>query len=283
MGRRLAGRCALSPKSASLLVDWLAARNVRGPSDERAAAAEQQRAGERKLAQATTGMSPVLAKAFRAGPQPFKTALEREIPDKSGQIVAWLRVLGTSNDSWSELDGIDHAADEALKQYDAATLAPAVSAALLGQDRQLRRGAARLWMSWQSPLKDWQPSNAAELHSIVLQVQQDAHYYPLRMEALKHLNAWQAELPAEEIDRRLSAGLHDPAPQVLPPGHADCRPNAAQGLPPRTNRSDRRKNRCLLNPWQMFQSGKRPMCRQALGMSPKAARTQKSPRSRSAG
>jgi len=208
------GDAALASKSAPALVDWLAARNVRGPSEQRAAEIELAQAGARKLTQAMTGMSPPLAEAFAAGPARFQAALARAIPDKKNQAAVWLRVLGMSNGSWSELDGIEQAAEDALKNFDAATLVSAASAALVGEDRQFRRGAARLWMSWQSSLENWKPSNVAELHRVVLQVQQQAYYYPLRMQALSYLAAWKEELPAEEVDRRLSAGLHDAAPQV---------------------------------------------------------------------
>jgi hypothetical protein len=69
-------------------------------------------------------------------------------------------------------------------------------------------------LSWQSPIEDWKPSNRGELRRIVLQVEQEARYYPLRMEALKDLAAWKEELREEEVARMLTAGLHDPTPQV---------------------------------------------------------------------
>lgn len=208
------GDAALSPQSASFLVDWLAARNVGGPSNDREKLANQEQATQRKISQATAGLSPSLAKAFAAGPQAFNAALTREIPDKKAQIKLWLQILGTSNDSWSQSDSIDHAAEEALKSYDQKNLQSAVENALAGQDRQLKRGAARLWMSWQSPLEEWQPENIAQLHRIVIQVQQEAQYYPLRMEALQNLASWHQEFTPDNLALSLENGLTDPAPQV---------------------------------------------------------------------
>ena len=208
------GDAALSAKSVEFLIEWLADRNVTGPLKERKAAAEQAQAGRRKIALATTGMSPTLAKALQTAPESFVTALKKELPDKGAQVEVLLRVFGTSNDSWSSLEAIEQLADEQLKHYDADTLKRVVEKALLGQDRQLRRGAARLWDSWQSPLEKWTPPNVAQLHRIVLQVQQEARYYPLRMQALTHLRAWKSELTEDEFTNRLMAGLHDPAPQV---------------------------------------------------------------------
>jgi Leucine-rich repeat (LRR) protein len=208
------GDAALSPESAAFIVDWLARRNVRGPTEERQAQREQELARERKLAQATTGMSESLAKAFRVGPEEFKTALEMEMPEKNDQVKVLLRIYGTSNDSWTSLDFVEQLADEALEEFGTMTLAPVVEKALLGDDRQLRRGAARLWRSGRSTLEDWAPANSDQLHRIVLTVERESRYYPLRMEALEDLAAWKDELSVEEIDRHLVAALHDPAPQV---------------------------------------------------------------------
>jgi hypothetical protein len=63
-------------------------------------------------------------------------------------------------------------------------------------------------------LETWAPPNAARLHGIVLLVEQEARYYPLRMSALDDVASWKAELSREELDRRLAAGLHDPAAPV---------------------------------------------------------------------
>jgi hypothetical protein len=208
------GDAALSRQSADFLVEWMANHNVTGPLKERQAKEEEQKANERKIAQATIGMSPALARTFRASPQKFAAAMKKEIPDKEQQIQTLLRVYGTSNDSWTMLDWVEQLADESLKTYDTTVLASAVEKALLGDDRQLRRGAARFWESSRSPLEKWSPANAAQLHRIVLSIQQESRYYPLRMEALDNLKKWQADLSASEFSSLLSAGLHDPAPQV---------------------------------------------------------------------
>jgi hypothetical protein len=208
------GDAALTAKSSSFLVRWLADRNVKGPLEEREEAAERVRASDRKTAQAISGMPPALAKAFLAGNDEFKAALARELPDKKEQAMVCLQVFGTSNDSWTMLESLEQRADALLGGYNIAVLAAAAEEALLGRDRQARRGAARLWMSYRSPLDDWKPSNIAELRRIVVQVEQEARYYPLRMDAVSHLATWKESFAAEEIDRRLRAGLHDPAPQV---------------------------------------------------------------------
>ena len=208
------GDAALTPQSVDFLIEWLANRNVTGPRKEREAAADEAKAGERKIVQATIGMSPSLAKAFRLGAPQFATALKKELPDKLAQVEVLLRVFGTSNDSWSTLDPIEQLAEDQLKGHDTKTLAAAVEKGLTGKDRQLRRGAARFWESWHSPVEEWNPPNIAELHRIVLQIQQEAHYYPSRMSALDGLARWKNELSDDDFAQRLSAGLHDPAPQV---------------------------------------------------------------------
>lgn len=208
------GDAALAPQSADFLIHWLADRNVTGPLKERQAEEERQRAAERKIVQATTGMPERLAEAFRSGPEKFQAALVREHPDQVAQVEVWLRVFGTSNASWSVLETVEQWADAALREYDQQTLAAAVQKALTGSNRQLRRGAARLWMSWRSPLSEWTPPEIARLHSSVLTVQQEARYYPLRISALDSLAEWKQELSEEEFDRRLAAGLHDPAAPV---------------------------------------------------------------------
>ena len=208
------GDAALTPQSADFLVEWLANHDVTGPLKQRQAKAEEVKAGERKIAQATVAMSPSLAAVFRKSPQTFAAALKKELPDKGARVEVLLRVFGTSNDSWSQLEDIERLADEQLRTYDAEILGAAIEKALLGNDRQLRRGAARFWESWQSPLEKWNPQNVAQLHRIVLLIQQEARYYPLRMEALDNLRSWKSDVSEDEFARRLSAGLHDSIPQV---------------------------------------------------------------------
>lgn len=208
------GDAALTPQSATALVEWLANHNVSGPADERRAQDEEAQAAQRRIKRATSGMSKTLATAFRSSPDAFVAALEREFPAKRAQVEVWLRIFGTSNDSWSSLRSIEQLAEENLRTYDMDVLTSAVERSLLGDDRQQTRGAARFWMSWRSPLENWNPSNIAELHQIVLKVQREARYYPTRMAALSSLREWKSELSEQEFDRYLSAGLHDPAPQV---------------------------------------------------------------------
>jgi hypothetical protein len=153
-------------------------------------------------------------KAFAADANRFKAALLKEIPEKADQAAVWMRIYGTSNGSWSQLEYVEQLASEQLGAFEPKVLENAAEKALLGKDRQLRRGAARLWQSWRSPLAEWKPAKSAELHRIVVQIQQEARYYPLRMEALDHLAAWNKDFSPDELGRCLAAGLHDPEPQV---------------------------------------------------------------------
>jgi hypothetical protein len=204
----------LSQTSSEFLIDWLAKRDVKGPLEAVRAAEESGRAALRRFEQARAGMSPTLADSFQQGPEKFAAQLSKELPDKAAQVQVLLKIFGASNDSWSMLGPIEQFADKQLRTYDENVLAKAAEAALQGDDRQTRRGAARLWRLWRSPLEQWKPANAAELHRIVILVQQEARYYPLRMDAADSLRRWRKELSNEEFDARLAAALCDPAPQV---------------------------------------------------------------------
>jgi len=214
------GDGSLTSESARFLVKWLADHKVEGPQKAIERQKEQQRAAERKMTRATRGLSPTLQAAFRDarqssdGDSDFAATLRKECPEPVDQVGVLFTLLGASNDSWTSLEWMEQVADRLLREYDEETLSRAAVAALHGTDRQRRRGAARYWKSWNSPLEEWQPENVGELRRIVLTVQQEARYYPTRQAALKNLENWREELSAEEFAERLDAGLRDPEPSV---------------------------------------------------------------------
>lgn len=136
------------------------------------------------------------------------------MPETRDQIRALLHFAGGPNDSWSSFTGVEINVDSALKAYDKDELAGPVEEALLGDNRLIRRGAARLWLGWRSPLADWKPEKLSELQSACLTVMQEARYYPTRQRAQSKLQQWASNLPDEEVERRLQQGLHDPHPSV---------------------------------------------------------------------
>jgi len=214
------GDGAMTADSARFLVKWLADHKVEGPKKQIEQQKEQQRATERRMSRAAKGLSPTVQAAFRgarqssSGKSDFVKALRKECPEPMDQVGVLLALLGASNDSWTSLRWIEQLADGLLDTYDKDTLSRATETALRGTDRRRRRGAARYWKSWHSPLEDWEPEKAVELRRLVLTVQQEARYYPTRQAGLKNLEKWREELSAEEFAERLEAGLHDPHPGV---------------------------------------------------------------------
>lgn len=208
------GDGTLSAGSAEFLIRWLADHNVPGPLRERERAQEQAGQEQRKLAQAVSGFPAALVEEFRTGARNFSAVLKKLKPEPTDQIAVYLHILGTSNGSWSSTDSVEHFAESNLKEYETPALEKAVEAALLGVDRQTRRGAARFWIGWQSPLEKWAPAKPGRLYSIVLTMQQESRFNPLRVQALDHLGSWRDDLPPGEFDTRLAAGLRDPDVQV---------------------------------------------------------------------
>ena len=204
----------LTPASAEFLIAWLTERNVSGPQRQREAEAERARVWQRRLARASGGLSPELAKALAKGTAAFGNALEQEIREPARRVAVLLRLYGASNDSWTSLDGIDQTADDLLKKYPVEVLAAEVERALSSDDRQSRRGAARFWRSSRSPLEDWKPRELAPLYLAVLTVQQEARFVNTRIYAMQNLKRFSYALSTEEVDRRLAAGLYDPDQQV---------------------------------------------------------------------
>jgi hypothetical protein len=216
----------LAPANAAALLDWLAARGVTGPRDEEREAKAREEGFQRKSARATAGWSSKLRECFEqdgkaASQNPgtykahfFPATLSAELPVAADRIRLLLRILGADTGSWSGLDWQEVTADQLLRAYDRGELETACRAALLGTDRQLRRGAARFWDGWQSPLEHWQAGREPALRSALLSVLQEAQSPDLRQRAISLLASCWAELPVNERDTGLRAGLQDPSEPV---------------------------------------------------------------------
>ncbi len=238
------GDAALEPRNAAVLVDWLAAHGVTGPRDEIRASTRREEEESRKTERMTAGMSQQTKAAFmgaRTGwvsftpstsvgadgespvptsdgaaepPHPFAVALVAEQPDESRRILTLLAMFGTDNGSWSQLGWQEQIVEELLNGYCEKALQNAVEAALTGEDRRARRGAARFWTASRSRLGSWRPPGEAALRGAVLDVMMQARYAPLRQRAAELLAAWSKRIGASEAERRLALLLRDPASAV---------------------------------------------------------------------
>ena len=217
------GDGVLPPEKVTELLDWLAEKGVPGPRNEVRADQARQEAFQRKSARATAGWSPKLRDSFEqdgraAGQNPsnykarfFPPVLASEFPARPDRIRVLLRVLGADTGSWSGLDPQEVLAEDLLRTYERGELETVCKDAILGMDRPLRRGAARVWDSWRSPLENWQSGRDPAVRSALLSVLQEAQSPELRQRAVERLTSWWAELPVSERDRRLRAALHDPS------------------------------------------------------------------------
>jgi hypothetical protein len=219
------GDGALAPANVRVLLDRLAERGVRGPRDEELARQAREDAFQRKSARATAGWSSKLRQSFEQDgevasqdpgyePRFFPAVLSSEIPAPADRIRVLLRILGADTGSWSGLDWQEVMAEKLLGTYGRGELEDVCRAALLGTDRQLRRGAARLWDGWQSPLEHWQGGHDPALRSTLLSVLQEGQSPDLRQRAVCLLASWWAELPVAERDSRLRTALQDPSEPV---------------------------------------------------------------------
>jgi hypothetical protein len=204
----------LTESSAAFLRAWLGERGVLGPNREHEAELERQRAWERRVAAVGEAVPLPLRQALTRGTEPFGAALKKELPDKAEQVTVLLRILGVSNGSWTTLDSLDHTAEQLLRGFARDELTGAVQRALSGDDRRLRRGAARFWVAFRSPIKDWCPPDPGPYYAAVLDVQRQSRYRDTRMRGLQNLVSWHGELPPGRADELLQAGLRDPDPQV---------------------------------------------------------------------
>jgi hypothetical protein len=212
----------LADANATAVVEWLARRGVTGPKDEISETQARVAASQRKTERAVVGMSQRLRKAFEqdggAAETPryqlFPPLFASEFPAPRDRIRILLQILGADVGSWSGLAWQEQVADHLLRGYSRGALEEACKMALLGDDRQVRRGAARFWISWQSPLETWPAGRAPALRSALLTVLQESRSPDLRQRAQSLVLAWWGELPAAERERRLQAGLHDPSEPV---------------------------------------------------------------------
>jgi len=216
----------LPSEKTTALIDWLARRGVTGPRDEEQADKARADVYDRRTARATSGMSARLRDALEqdAGivahtaampKQPlFPGALVRELPVAADRIRLLLRIYGASNDWHGGLGPEDQIVEHLLARYPLRRLAPICEAALLDNDRQVRRGAARLWYSSRSSLTRWRPTDPLKVRSAVLAVLQESRSPADRQNALLLLRAYWKEMPAPEREQRLQAGLRDPGGAV---------------------------------------------------------------------
>ena len=207
------------------LVDWLARHGVTAPRDELREARAGLEAYRRKRARAAATMSLRLRAAFESEAEAahrwpadeswpaFRKALAADVPRAADRIAMLLRVMGAEMGSWNGLDGVDTVADGLLRTHAPAQLARACAAALRSEDRQLRRGAARFWDTWESPVPR-RVVGDPDLRSAVLTVFQESRSPDVRQRAQRLVLEWWDRLPSDERDRRLLAGLHDPSPGV---------------------------------------------------------------------
>jgi hypothetical protein len=219
------GDGSLAPANVPAVLDWLAERGVAGPRDEDREGQAREDAFQRKSARATAGWNAKLREAFeRDGsvasqnpshdPRVFSAVLASEVPAAADRIRLLLRILGADTGSWSGLDWQEVIAERLLGRFSRGALEAACRAALLGADRELRRGAARFWDGWQSPLEHWQGGREPALRSALLSVLQEGQSPDLRARAVSLLASWWAELPVAERDDRLRAALQDSSEPV---------------------------------------------------------------------
>jgi hypothetical protein len=207
------GDAMLPRESVEKINQWLKQQGVDALQQELDFRKQQAMQASRAVERAVRGLPTELQVALRTG-NGFAERLKEVCPSQQQQVDALLLVHGSSNDSWTSLGWIEQMAEDLLKQFPASVLQAQTRTALLGQDRQRRRGAARLWMSWESPLENWHPDDAAQLRVIVVAVEQEARYAPLRQQAMTHLVSWKSAFNQDQLLRRLQMGLHDPEPQV---------------------------------------------------------------------
>lgn len=201
----------LNSNSANNLTSWLSDCGIRDPLEylhKLKAQKSPQEKLEQRISSAAKIIPDTLSKALMDREE-FQKRLLAKFNSSHDQINILLTILGLSNNSWSHIDFIDGLANSLLHTYDKEILKITIRKCLLGKDRLKRRGAARFWEGWKSPLENWNPPDVAKLHSIVLTVQQESRYYPLRQSALSNLYMWASELTDDEVSKRINFGLYD--------------------------------------------------------------------------
>jgi hypothetical protein len=198
------------------LCAWLAEQGAAQPLADLRAAELCERVRVRKRALATRGFSGALEAAFTESDAAFTAELERSYPELGARLGVLFQVLGASSGSWTVLEGREIAVDKLLAAAPVAPLAEACQSALLGEDRVRRRGAARFWTGWKSPLEAFAFEDPVRLWRVVLDAQQAARYQPLRVQAAARLAtaALIDVLPRAERAERLLSLMRDPDADV---------------------------------------------------------------------
>ena len=214
----------LEPKAAQWLTLWLARAGVSGPHEAlvavQAVRAYHARHGERVLATLPAAfpasLTALLTEPSTAHPSEssFAAELSSAIARPADEIALLFGLFGLSNGGWGDFLPPDRIVLAALKKYERKALQAAARKAILSKDRRARRGAARLWLATSGPLRDWKPRDSARLLAAVVDLMQQARYYPVRIRALQLLGRWRKHLHKRQIDRRIVASLGDPEPAV---------------------------------------------------------------------
>jgi hypothetical protein len=163
------GDAAITAESADFLVDWLAARKVGGPKEERDRGKRSQAALHRRwdryraILPAETYAALREAKSEGDG----RKALEAAAPDASGRARLCLRLFGCDDGSWNLYAGLDQLLHETLSEVSDEVLSEAVVALL--NDRQGGIGAAR-WILNEQKAKSLTPEARAKALPVLTRV-----------------------------------------------------------------------------------------------------------------
>ncbi|MFN8091957.1 MAG: hypothetical protein U0599_07010 [Vicinamibacteria bacterium] len=214
------GDGALPPGRSVALIDWLARHGVTGPRDQLAQERSRDEGDREKTGRAVQGLSPALQAVFERegqrgaqGPgdyhyREFPRALAAEYPLAKDRIRVLLRIFGAEDGSWSGLGWQEQIAEALLDRYSRRLLQAACEEGLLSDDIQLRRGAARFWSSWQSPVGR-SLGRETSTRAAFLDVLQDSEAPGQRDQGVAFLEEWWERLTPEERRSRLEAGLRD--------------------------------------------------------------------------
>jgi hypothetical protein len=213
----------LPAERVSALVDWLARHGVTGPQEELRARQARAAAWNRKAERALQGLSPTLRELFDrqdqqtmlgTGIAPFRPVVARlaaEVQLEKDRLRVLFRILGAELGSWSGLEPREVAADRMLETYPRAVLERACAEALQGDDRAVRRGAAR-WCEPSERLPDWPRDES--LREAVLSVLLDAQSPDVRDDAMALVRVWWDSMSLGGRERWLASGLSDPDAMV---------------------------------------------------------------------
>lgn len=204
------GDAALSEAGREFLAGWLAERGVAGPKETLEREKREEAARKAKLARSARGLPEAVVRELESAGAGFARALKDHLPEPAARARALYRILGAGNGPWTVYDKLDSAADELLKGHDPAVLQAEAEAALKGEDRIARRGAARFWCALDSPLVGWAPSDLAALRLRVVDLQVEARHPDVRLDGMANLGRWASLLDPKEVRTRVEAAFRDP-------------------------------------------------------------------------